>query len=75
MLISNNLTMEKQDAVQDNFRQTLEVMNSNNAPIHSDCSNTAVKREMAEALLSQGLSEDAVCRLLHIAPKFLPENS
>lgn len=38
------------------------------------CGNDAVKREMAEALLAQGLNEDAVCRLLHIDPEQIPDN-
>lgn len=36
--------------------------------------NYAVRQEMAEALLSQGLNEEAVCRLLNIAPELIPVN-
>lgn len=36
-----------------------------------ECGNYAVKQEMAEALRDQGLSEEAVCRLLHIDSELL----
>lgn len=36
------------------------------------CGNDAVKQEMAVALIAQGLSEESVCRLLHIDSELLP---
>jgi hypothetical protein len=36
--------------------------------------NTAAKQEMAGELLAQGLTEAAVCRILHISPGEIPKD-
>jgi hypothetical protein len=37
--------------------------------------NDAVKQEMAVALIAQGVSKEAVCRILHIVAEMLPDNN
>ena len=36
-------------------------------------SNAAAKREIATELMMQGLSDEAICRILNISPEQLPE--
>lgn len=51
-------------------KMTEMVISTVNPP---DFGNCTVKKDMAEALLAQGISEEAVCRILHIDSKQLPD--
>ena len=75
MLLSKRCSIEMNDSMQDDTpaeRVSEGITNQVKLPA---CGNDVVKQEMAVALIAQGVSEEAVCRLLHIDSELLPDNN
>jgi len=74
MLLSKHCSMEMNDSQpEDTTAKRLSEAVSDQVRFPSN-GNDTVKQEMAKALLVQGISEEAVCRLLHIDSEMLPDN-
>ena len=75
MLLSKHCSMEMNDSQpEDTTAKRLSEAVSDQVRFPSN-GNDTVKQEMAKALLVQGISEEAVCRLLHIDSEMLPDKS
>jgi hypothetical protein len=66
--LRNNQEQREEKSLHENTSKGIPDM------VRVDYSNIVVKQEMAEALLSQGLTEEAVSRLLHIDPEIISDN-
>lgn len=67
-----SLNLSPETSLEHNDQSFVESSNISAEPPVSD--NTAAKRELAGELIAQGITEEAVCRILHISAAELQED-